>query len=191
MKLIRDHSGRFAKGTVPYWKGRKNPYWQGRSNPNWIGGEVGVDCKVCGKRYFVRRYRIKTTKYCSFSCGAKAKFQGEKNPRWKGGVSSEKDRLKASPAYRLWRLKVFQRDLFSCRWCGHRSKKSRAHGDRKSDIEAHHIVPIRENIKLSLKVGNGITLCEKCHERTYGKENDFSTVFRKILNDYMPNIPKG
>jgi 5-methylcytosine-specific restriction endonuclease McrA len=67
---------------------------------------------------------------------------------------------------------------------------SKAHGDGKCDIEAHHIIPLRKNIKLSLKVGNGITLCNKCHRLTYGKELNFAKDFKEILNDYTPKNSK-
>jgi len=68
---------------------------------------------------------------------------------------------------------------------------SKKHGDGRCDIEAHHIIPLRENIKLSLKVGNGITLCTKCHKLTYGKESNFVRVFKEILNDYTLNKEKS
>ena len=81
-------------------------------------------------------------------------------------------------------MKVFQRDRFTCKFCDYRSKKKR-------DIEAHHIIPLSVNIKLSLKVGNGLTLCQQCHKYTYGKELQFVRVCKEILRDYTSNIPKG
>lgn len=188
---MRDKLGRFKKGGKGYWKGKKRPNQSGNKNHLWTGGKIERTCLVCGKKYFIKRSEIETSRYCSRSCHAKHKFTGANHPSWKGGISKERDRLKSSKNYIEWRAKVFKRDKWTCKVCGHRSCKSKAHGDKRSDIEAHHIFSIRENPQLSLKVGNGITLCRECHLKTYGKEEKFVKVFKGILNDYMPNIPKG
>lgn len=181
------NKGWFKKGHSAWNKGRKCPEISGENNPRWKGGEVKKKCIVCGKEYFRERYRIEKSKFCSHSCKAKYNLTGTKHWLWKGGISNQWDKLKEAEIYKKWRLKIFQRDRFVCKLCGHRSKKSRAHGDKRSDIEAHHIIPMKENIKLCLKEGNGITLCANCHRLTYGKEKVFIRVFKEILNDYTPN----
>ena len=212
---LRDEKGRFVKGNIPWnkdkkgihlspdtefkkgftpWnKGKKISQLRGENNPNWKGGKVKMRCIVCGKEFYRDRCDVKRAKFCSHSCKAKYlfKLKNGHNYNWKGGITKNREKLKHSEQYKKWRLKVFQRDRFTCQLCGHRSKKSRAHGDKRSDIEAHHIIPVSENPKLVLKVGNGITLCRNCHRKTYGKEKEFATVFTKILRDYTPNIPKG
>lgn len=185
------NKGSFKKGFTPWNKGIKSPQTSGSKNGNWKGGELSKICIICGKKYYRERNRIKTSKFCSHSCKAKYNLTGNKHHLWKGGISGEKDRLKDSLFYKNWRLKVFQRDKFTCKLCGLRSKKSKAHGDKESDIQAHHIIPIRVNPKLCLKTGNGITLCKNCHRLTYGKEEKFTMVFKEILNDYTLNNPKG
>jgi len=184
------NKGCFKKGLIPWNKGKINERWLGKNNPNWVGGQVKKHCILCGKEYYRDKNAVARSKFCSRSCRAKYNFTGEKHWFWKGGISSDRDKLKFSECYKKWRLKVFQRDKFTCKKCKHRSKKSKAHGDKTSDIHAHHIDSLSNNIKKCLKVGNGITLCTKCHRETYGKEKQFSKVFKETLNDYMPNKTK-
>lgn len=163
----------------------------GEKNPRWGGGQITLSCTLCGKKYKKDRGCRNRSKFCSRSCRSKFNLTGAKHWFWKGGISTKRDKLKESKVYKQWRLKVFQRDRFTCKLCGYRSKKSKAHGDKTSDIHAHHIKPLNTNPKLCIKAGNGITLCINCHRLTYGKEENFVMVFKEILNDYMPNIPKG
>ena len=163
----------------------------GSNNPLWNGGKRKKKCILCGKEFLRDKCQIKRAKFCSRSCRAKHNLTGDKHWKWKGGISSERDRLKHSECYIKWRLKVFQRDRFTCKLCGHRSTKSKAHGDKTSDIHAHHIETIEKTPRLCLKTGNGITLCVDCHRLTYGKEEQFATVFKEILNDYTPNKEKS
>jgi len=187
-----NRKGEFRKGNKGFWLGKKRPNMSGKNNWKWTDKITRKTCLHCGKVFFVRGNgkRGLERKFCSHPCSLKY-HRGAKNNNWKGGISKGKDKFKNSEYYQEWRRKVFQRDRFTCQFCGYRSKKSKAHGDKKSDIEAHHIIPMRRNMKLSLKVGNGITLCEKCHKLTYGKEEKFTKVCKEILRDYMPNIPKG
>jgi hypothetical protein len=184
------NKGWFRKGNVAPNKGKKMANLTGVNNHNWKGGQLSKKCLVCGKKFYRDRHRIEKAKFCSHSCKAKYNLTGNKHHLWKGGISNERDKLKDSKVYRKWRLKVFQRDRFTCKMCGHRSVKSKAHGDKTSDIHAHHIYPIKKYPQLCLKTGNGITLCVDCHRLTYSKEENFTTVFKEILNDYMPNMVK-
>lgn len=202
MTIIRNSKGQFTKGSK-FWLDKKRPNisltqkekpnlnWLGKNNPNWNGGKRKKHCLLCSKVYFVKPYAINRSKFCSMNCRSKYNYTKAKNPNWKGGISTDRDKLKHSENYKKWRNKVFRRDRWTCKLCGHRSCKSKAHGDKRSDIEAHHIIPIRVNPKKALKVGNGITLCETCHKETYSKEYKFAKVFKEILNDYTLNIPKG
>jgi 5-methylcytosine-specific restriction endonuclease McrA len=183
MTIIRNNSGQFAEG-CKFWQGKKrlnmmgNQFRKGKRPWNWKP-KVRKHCILCGKEYFVKSYVRERSKFCSRSCRAKYLHTGSKNTNWKGGISSERDRMKTSDFYKKWRMKVFERDWFTCLLCGSKIK-----------IEAHHIIPLRENSKLCVKAGNGFTLCEKCHELTYGLEMQLAKVFKEILNDFTPNIQK-
>jgi 5-methylcytosine-specific restriction endonuclease McrA len=55
-------------------------------------------------------------------------------------------------ARRNWGLGVKHRDNYQCQRCG-----------SKLNVQAHHIIPISQNITKMLDIDNGITLCYHCH----------------------------
>lgn len=158
--------------------------WVSDKNPKFKIKQT-LRCKFCLKD-FIKTYQRKT--FCTQTCAAKYGFSKDRNPRWAGGVSKYRDQIKGSELYKTWRKSVFYRDKWICQECGHRSKKSRAHKDKSSDIEAHHIMPWSKYPKLTFKIWNGITLCKPCHDKTYSKEEQFEIkYFKKTLNDYTPS----
>lgn len=58
--------------------------------------------------------------------------------------------------YHAWREKVFKRDSYQCVKC-----RSKEH------LQAHHIKPWFYYPKERFKVGNGETLCERCHSNIH------------------------
>ncbi len=97
---------------------------------------------------------------------------GTEHWHWKGGLTSEIEKMRHTDEYFTWRRMVFARDGFKCQMPGCET----AH-----DIHAHHIKPIADDASLSKSIGNGITLCRKCHEKTYGHEQDFIDLFMNII----------
>lgn len=87
---------------------------------------------------------------------------GYKNPAWKGGVTSLNQTIRGSTEYALWRGKVFERDLFTCVFCGQKGGR----------LEADHIKPFSLFPDLRLELSNGRTLCKECHKTTdtYGSK---------------------
>lgn len=63
-----------------------------------------------------------------------------------------------SEKYKAWRLAVFKRDNFTCRWCGRTGRHVR--------LEADHIMPKSTHPHLMYKISNGRTLCRRCHRKT-------------------------
>lgn len=63
--------------------------------------------------------------------------------------------------YKAWRLAVFTRDGFKCRWCG-----------KNRHLQADHILPQSTHPHLKYEISNGRTLCRTCHKRTatYGTQ---------------------
>lgn len=90
---------------------------------------------------------------------------------WKGGVTSDNKKLRSSIEYRLWRLKILERDKFTCQEC----EKS------KCDLEVHHIKIIKKFPELLFNINNGITLCNNCHNKTKWKEEKFENKYILII----------
>lgn len=62
--------------------------------------------------------------------------------------------------YSKWRQMVFERDNFTCQDCGCTNKEKKLH--------PHHIIKWADNIELRFNLGNGMTLCTKCHNKIHG-----------------------
>ncbi len=83
-------------------------------------------------------------------------FAGENNPRWKGGISSDRDKVRHTPALKCWKKNVLKRDNYTCRECGIRG----------GYLEAHHIKEFSNYPELRFDLDNGLTLCLPCHKKT-------------------------
>ena len=77
------------------------------------------------------------------------------------GKCTERKKLKGTMEYKLWRKAVFERDNYTCIWCGARSAKG-----IKVILNADHIKPFALYPELRLAIDNGRTLCEDCHKTT-------------------------
>src|SRR3990167_7674783 len=117
-------------GINRYWLWKKRPKRKEKKKKKKQGGgkRSDLNCPKCLKTFFVFKYRLGKVKFCSHSCRAGFYFTGSKNPNWNGGKSGWRAKVNGSKKYKDWRISVFQRDWFTCKWCGHRSKKSKAHG---------------------------------------------------------------
>lgn len=61
----------------------------------------------------------------------------------------------------LWRQAIFERDNYTCQYCGARN------GNGKTIyFEAHHIKSYADYPDLRYELDNGITLCKECHSST-------------------------
>lgn len=147
------------------------------SHWNWKGGKIEKTCQTCGTQFLViRNYMADGRKFCSRKCYG-ATRTGDKNVRWKGGVSSERDTAKASQAYADWRIAVFRRDHFKCVMC----LKTASHGK----LHAHHLKRFSDYPELRYDVDNGATLCAPCHKQTCKLEERFEVLIRsRILRDF-------
>jgi hypothetical protein len=83
-------------------------------------------------------------------------IRGEKHPNWKGGTTTINQRIRKSIEYRLWREAVFERDNYTCVWCGKRG----------GELNADHIKPFAYFPELRFAIDNGRTLCVPCHKTT-------------------------
>lgn len=91
----------------------------------------------------------------------KGDWTGEKNPRWKGGITDIHQKIRTSPEYKLWRESVFRRDKYTCIWCG------ATNGNGKTvTLHADHIKSFSLFPELRFAIDNGRTLCFDCHKTT-------------------------
>ena len=99
----------------------------------------------------------------------------EQNGNWKGGITPENQKIRASMEYGMWRSGVWAIDSFACRHCGE---------DRGGNLVAHHILNFAEWPELRLALDNGITLCEKCHiafHKKYGVRHNTREQLEEFL----------
>jgi len=120
---------------------KKNPtrYWLGKKRP-----DISEKAKIWVNK------RLSYHQYKPGHIGIK----GEKNNRWKGGITPEHTKIRNSVKGTTWRKEVFAKDNWTCQKCDKRG----------GNLNAHHIKPFSTNPKLRFDVDNGITLCEKCHK---------------------------
>lgn len=89
-------------------------------------------------------------------------IQGERCYMWKGGITPIQYKIRTSLEYRLWRTAVFDRDNYTCVWCGARNGEG-----KRVVLNADHIKPFALFPELRLAIDNGRTLCVPCHRTTF------------------------
>lgn len=172
---MRDNKGRFVKGVKPVTGFKKgNVPW------NFRGGKK--DFCLCGKMkckkskscfMCFRDTPKKVNKPLCFKChktifwGRKLctmchhlEWTGKNNPNWRGGKTSENEKIRKSKEYELWRISVFIRDNYTCQECGHKG----------GNLNVDHIKQFAYFPQLRFAIDNGRTLCVECHRgtKTYG-----------------------
>jgi hypothetical protein len=123
----------------------------GSLNPVWRGGLP--KCKDCGKTIAYQSTR------CT-RCYGKTRT-GNNHHNWKNGATPENKRIRLTMEYKQWRKAVFERDNYTCVWCGIRSKQGQS-----VELHADHIKPFALFPELRLELSNGRTLCIDCHKKT-------------------------
>jgi len=135
----------------------KNPSLRKRISKGWFKkGSLG----------FNRPHSEKTKKYLSkISKGQrrspttefkKGQMVGVKNVNWANGATPKNMKIRQSAEYKIWKTSVFQRDDYTCIWCGKRGV----------ELHADHIKPFAQFPELRFAIDNGRTLCKPCHKTT-------------------------
>jgi len=81
-----------------------------------------------------------------------------------------------SEEYELWRQEVYERDDYTCQYCGEYGGK----------LNVHHLDGYHWCIEKRVDVDNGITLCKNCHNEfhhIYGRNNNTREQFIEWLNN--------
>ena len=113
------------------------------------------------------------TKISSAKKGTPSWNKGKKCPQmsggnchlWKGGVTPINAKIRHSPEMKLWRESVFERDNYTCVWCGVHNGLGKT-----VVLNADHIKQFAYFPELRFSTDNGRTLCVDCHRntKTYG-----------------------
>ena len=115
-------------------------------------------CRKCFTDYFKKNFKPTLGKTWKHTEEYKKKLSisrlGKNNPMYRHGEYSGKKRRGLTQPQKEWRKSVFVRDKYTCQSC----KKV------GGDLQAHHIVPWADSVKLRFDIDNGGTLCVRCHK---------------------------
>ena len=109
------------------------------------------------------------------------KWTKDKNPNWKGGITTYRSWQKFIPfcgkRFLIFKETVLLRDRYTCRKCGSKTK-----------VEVHHLVPVRDVVDefQLFDVNGAITICRKCHLHIHFKEYDYIEYFRDLIDKSSP-----
>ncbi len=125
-------------------------------------------CLTCRLNFETRPFESEERLYCSCECVFKSPAYRDKHRNkvshfaskeghwnWKGGITSENEKIRASSQIRKWRASVLFRDNHECLECG-----------ETENLEVDHIKPFAVYPHLRFDVSNGRTLCNSCHKKT-------------------------
>jgi hypothetical protein len=99
---------------------------------------------------------------------------GKDNPSYKGGITPERNKIRSSIEYEIWKNAVFVRDNWTC-------QKNKIRG---GDLVAHHIKNFAQYPELRFAIDNGITLSKESHvafHKQYGKINNTKEQLEEFL----------
>lgn len=198
---MRNNKGQFVKGVSysPATQFKKGQHWRKRkefSDKEWLIQEYVDKKRSCGeiakqfgvtdsaiifwlKKHNINRRIIsesRKVKYWGLSGVDNPMWnkKGELNPRWKGGITQERQLFYQSQEWKLACKKVWERDKATCQRC-----KLQREDDMGMLFHIHHVVSF-VNKELRSDVNNLILLCEVCHRWVHSKKNINGEFIQKI-----------
>lgn len=133
----------------------RSEYWSGENNPQYQAGPRVLTCQHCGKEFAQRGTEaiseFRKRKFCSMECAkyGQKRLTGKAHPLFKEDSRRKNRRGK----HGAWARAVISRDKATCQRCG----------AQNIELHAHHILPFETHPEQRWNVGNGETLCFKCH----------------------------
>ena len=170
-----------GKRTVARWlekhdlktkKNRKFNY--GKNHHNYNGSKI---CK-CGNK---KSHGSKSCRNCYFLT---------RKPKYKCQTFKDLVKYVRNNICIEWRKNIFKRDNFTCQKCNDdKGGNLQAHHIKRLEVILNEIINSNKNLNISeledivmkneelLSLGNGITLCKKCHTNTHkGKRKDICQI---------------
>ncbi len=164
----------FKKGSSINYKSNSGSFKKGQTS--WNRGKK-MSNKFRKTRRRIMNKEIKKESYIPLSLRpgvadkiSKSKI-GKLNAAWKGGITEENKRFRSRLVKASWSKKILKRDNYTCKDCNKKKRK----------LHAHHIRTVEKYPELANVINNGITLCIKCHTRTYKNEQKFEKYFQNIV----------
>lgn len=173
MDIRRDENGRFMKGAESWIAGKKGihqspktEFKKGHKMSNEVRTKISETMKGRASGMKDKQHSEETKLKMSKAHGGKKKskkhiqnLSGEKHWNWRGGVTSENEKIRKSPKWKPWRMSVFARDghicqNISCSYCNNKPG---------GFLHPHHIEPLALRPDLAYDVSNGITYCKEYH----------------------------
>lgn len=135
--------------------------------------KVKLLCFVCKQEYQVHPSTAKWNKIrghkqstCSKECQNEY-LTGSSNPTWIQDRTKLKCRPNGNTNHKKWRKAIFERDNYTCQFCG----------ERGGYLEADHIKPWAFFPELRTFISNGRTLCKDCHNTTKRNANMMKKIY--------------
>lgn len=151
----------------PASKRMKEPY----ANKEWLYEEYVVKgrsaydlAEECGCSFVPIYYWLE-------KFGFERRYKGESKRIYPKGTLSVYKETWGRKEYSDWRFSMFKRDAFTCQECG----------KQRTYLELHHIIPCRDYEEGIMREDNVITLCKDCHRKTFGKEYEFVSKYKTMM----------
>lgn len=152
-KLNPSIDTQFKVGQQPWNKGTSGVMiaWnKNKSNPH----KESCKCPICSHK----RGEIINRPWLGKE---RVSMRGENNINWKGGITSENEKVRKSTSLKDWKIAVIKRDNYICQICGQRGE----------ELHIHHIKVFAKYPEERFNVDNGITLCRDCHVDLHHQNN--------------------
>ena len=149
------------------YKNKENKYWLGKSKPHTEATRIKMRKKhkpmsVLGKLNIAKGKLGKKQTPEHIQNRLKSNFhKGKESHFWKGGITPKNYKIRNSTEMKLWRTAIFERDNYTCVWCGSKSGIG-----KQVYLQADHIKPFADYPELRIAIDNGRTLCKPCHKKT-------------------------
>lgn len=165
--MSRNSKGQFTKDPRPELKGDGNPAKRldvrkkmslarrGRKLTKEWRAKIGDAIRGEKNGNYGRKFSEEHRRKISESRKGKPRLRGELSNNWKGGLTEKNRLIRTSIEYKLWRQAVYERDNFTCIWCG-----------KTGNLNADHIKSFSKYPELRFAIDNGRALCHDCHKTT-------------------------